>query len=286
MTRNIAIVCLLTFAAGVLVGCHQGGDASMSAHAGDVGENQARKSVPSEAGEKGAVSAEVEADRIVAARANKVQIPSQWRFANVSSVRGAPSWDARLSRLPAAEEAWLQERNDHYADALAFGSLEEQQRMIAQGFPMPEEWLAAKRMPDLELEGLAKAGNRKARMFYIDRVSDRIGSIRGSGQGLKTSSPQDMALLSRAAAADTMALQLMKSTGSPFAAYLDARINAAMTQYTPPESMASAILLAGDLGDARARELRARYFRDHPDMDAALITQKYMGRKHLVLGQN
>ncbi|MBB1087711.1 hypothetical protein H4F99_04330 [Lysobacter sp. SG-8] len=190
-----------------------------------------------------------------------------------------------MSQLPKSEEAWLRELNDQYADALAFGSPEEQQRLISQGFPMPEEWIAAKSMSTMELEALANTGNSKAKMFYVDRVSDEIGSIRQSGQGLDTSSSEDMALLSRVAAANTMVLQLMKSTRSPFAAYLDGRINTAMTQYGPPESMASAILLAGDLGDVRASDLRARYFHAHPDMNAAEITQSYEGRKRLVLRQ-
>lgn len=280
MTRKIAVACMLTVAAGALFGCHQD-NVPAPAGTGDTGEKRAQKARSKL--ESSAVSAAGAADRGAATGANRLQIPSQWRFKNVSSVRRASSWDARLSQLPAAEEAWLQERNDRYAGALAFASPEEQARMITQGFPMPEEWVAARRMSDLELESLAKAGNRKAQMFFVDRVSEGIGAVRNSGRGLEASSPEDKALFSQVVDADAMASHLLQTTRSPFAAYLNGRIDMAMTQYTPPESMASAILLAGDLGDDRASDLRARYFHSHPGMDAAVITQIYMGEKNRVL---
>ena len=221
----------------------------------------------------------------ISVHANDLQLPNQWRFVNALPVRSAETWEARLATLPAQEADWLQAKNETYAGALAFSSPEEQRRMIAQGFPMPEEWLLAKNMSDAELEAMAKAGNRKAQMFYIDRISNEIGPILADGRGLDTDSQHDMELLNRAARANAMALQLMKSTKTPFGAYLDGRINAAMAQHSPPEFMASAIMVAGDLGDSRANALREAYFHNHPDMNASRIVSWHAGKKALVLGQ-
>ncbi len=173
--------------------------------------------------------------------------------------------------------------NDRYAGALAFDSTEEQQKLVQQGFPMPEEWLAAQRMPDAELEALANEGNIKAQMINIDRVSSQIGAVRATGRGLTTSQP-DMALFNRVTAANTTVLELMRRTKSPFAAYLDGQINSAMSQGNPAESMASAIMLAGDLGDRRADSLLTTYMHAHPGMNAGTITSRYSGMKRLILG--
>ena len=147
---------------------------------------------------------------------------------------------------------------------------------------MPEEWLAARDLSDSQLEALAKVGDKKAQMFFIDRASNEISPILASGKGLD-SSPQDTALFNKVTTASTMAMLMLESTKSPFAAYMNGRLLTAMTQYNPPEVMASRIMLAGDLGDPHAKALQDAYLQQHPSMDAAIIASMYSSIKKLAV---
>lgn len=113
-----------------------------------------------------------------------IEAPATMRYPGQTSLEAAPSWDARLAKLPERDRAYLEAVNGRYYGALAFASLQEQRELVALGFPMPEEWLAARDTPDAELERLATAGNQKARMFHIDRVSERVSPAARHSQSL------------------------------------------------------------------------------------------------------
>lgn len=214
----------------------------------------------------------------IALGANRIPIPQRWQLPNIGEVERADSWEDRLAELPASDQEWLRMLNDRYAGALAFASPEDQQWLIQQGFPMPEEWLAARGLHETELERLAESGNLKAQILFIDSVISEIGPVRASGRGLDNSQ-EDRKLLSRLARATTMVTLMMESTQSPFTAYLEGAVLSAGAQYNPPEYVASGIMLARDLGDRRAEELRQAYQRSHPEMDSSLVLSLYSSGK-------
>ena len=211
--------------------------------------------------------------------ANHIQIPQRWQLPSLGEVQRADSWEGRLAELPASDQAWLRALNDRYAGALAFVSPEVQEWLIQQGFPMPEEWLAARDLHETELERLAESGNLKAQILFIDSVISDVGSVRASDRGLGNS-VEDRKLLSRLARATTMVTLMMESTQSPFTAYLEGALLSAGAQYNPPEYVASGIMLARDLGDRRAEELRQAYQRSHPEMDSDLVLSLYSTAKN------
>jgi len=208
------------------------------------------------------------------------EIPKNLQFRGLVNVERSSSWESRLAKLPRQDQDYLNAMSHKYYGSIAFGSAEEQQRLIAQGFPMPEEWLAARDTTDAELERLAKSGNVKARMFQVDRVSDRMAPVMAE-RGLRDT-PEDKELFRLFTDATQMAENLLRETQSPFSAYLAGRIFSAGTQGNRPEAMAGAFQLAKELGDPRADGFRSDFMSGHPGMDAESVMVYYASFKGTV----
>ncbi len=178
-----------------------------------------------------------------------------------------------MAELHARDRDYLNEMNDKYYGSFRFDGEVEQRRLTAQGFPTPEEWLAARDTPDAELKRLAKAGNMKARMFQVDRVSDRMAPVLAQ-RGLHNT-PEDKELFRLFTDATHMAESLLRETRSPFSAYLAGRIFWAGSQGNRPEPLVAGFLLAQDFGDLRADGFRTHFMAMHPDMDGESITAYY-----------
>lgn len=206
-----------------------------------------------------------------------IEIPSALQFPGISSVESASSWRARVAEMSATDRAYLNQISERYFGSVEFLDEAEQRRLIHQGFPMPEEWLAARNVPDAELEKLAKTGNLKAQMFQTDRVSERIAPI-VAVQGLDDS-PAGKELFRQFVETDVMAGNLLRNSQSPFAAYLYGRFRTSGSQGNQPEFMAAAFEFAKDLGDQRADSYRRVFFEQHPGLNAELVMLSYSGMK-------
>ncbi len=86
--------------------------------------------------------------------------------------------------MPDSDQAYLSDVSDRYFGTMEFLDETEQRKLVEQGFPMPEEWLAARNLPIEDLERLVEQGNVKAKMFYIDRITQEIAPMRSRGEGL------------------------------------------------------------------------------------------------------
>lgn len=206
-----------------------------------------------------------------------IEIPTALQFPGISSVESASSWSARVAKMSATDQAYLAQISERYFGSIEFLDESEQQRLIRQGFPMPEEWLAARNVPDAELERLAKTGNLKAQMFQTDRVSERIAPV-VAVHGLDDS-PAGKELFRQFVETDVMAGNLLRNSQSPFAAYLYGRFRTSGTQGNQPEFMAAAFEFAKDLGDQRAEGYRRVFFEQHPGLNAELVMLGYSGMK-------
>lgn len=202
-----------------------------------------------------------------------IEVPTTMRYPGQTSLEAAASWEARLAKLPERDRAYLETVNGRYYGALAFASEQEQRELTAQGFPMPEEWLAARDTPDAELERQAIAGNQKARMFHIDRVSERVAPVL-TVRGFENT-PGDQELFRQFVDATAMVANLLHDTRSPFAAYLAGRIVSSGTLGGQPEAIAASFQLARELGDPRADSFRDAFLDQHPGMDVATVMTAY-----------
>src|SRR5690606_27513218 len=106
-------------------------------------------------------------------------------------------------------------------DIFSFRTVEQLRWLLSQGYPTPDDVLAAEVMTDAELEDLASAGNFKAAAFYLDRKA----------------AATDPASLGSASLSDLPEIQFREklenqllATGSPFAAYVIARRAASENQ--------------------------------------------------------
>lgn len=171
----------------------------------------------------------------------------------VQSQPVSDSWAEALSQLPSSDREYLQDANRRYFGALSFSSIHEQQEMERLGFPKVEEWLAARRIHDSELEKLAQAGNTKAKLFYADRLAAKLEKL-----PRQATSPSDQAALDQlvsqtGALATAAADEAFRSTNSPFAAYLVGYQRS--TLYGSRDPTVAAMFVARDLGDHRVAAL-------------------------------
>jgi len=102
--------------------------------------------------------------------ASRIAVPPHLRFAGIASVAVGDSWEHLLSDYGDDErvqiEAFTQALN---STTYLFRGEAEQEWLIDQAFPMPDEILAASAMSEDELRAMAVGGNSKAAFFYLLR---------------------------------------------------------------------------------------------------------------------
>lgn len=209
-----------------------------------------------------------------------VSIPKALQFPGLSRVEIATSWRARMAKFSKADQAYLEGVSERYFESLEFRDETEQRCLIQQGFPMPEEWMAARNVPDGELERLAMAGNLKAQMFQIDRMSEILAPILGV-RGFDNNST-DKELFRRMVETSNMLDSLVGSGQSPFSAYLSGRYISATQGYgkgNPVEPIAASFQFARDFGDERASQYSNTFFQRYPEMDAERVMSAYSSMK-------
>ncbi len=190
-------------------------------------------------------------------RTGEILLPDRWRLPTMPYVKVAQSWDDRLSTLTGPDRAMLESLNARYYGMLAFDSPEEQEALIAAGVPMAEEWLAAEKMSDEELERLASANSPKGTMFFANRQLDRYLDAMNRLEGMGSARDFDSSVINSKTQAMVYAGNALALTRSPFAAYLYGSVFARI--YGGPEYMAAAITVARALGDRRAQDLASGF---------------------------
>jgi len=177
--------------------------------------------------------------------------------------------------LPQQEQAILRDIDARYYGANKFTAAAEQRELANQGFPMPEEWLAASRLADEELEQMANAGNIKAGMFYSDRLGSRLMEMQAANIASASSEESQKQLAQLTAKALVSGAQLMRTSNSPFTAYVYGRSLSGASKGAQPEAMAGAFFAARDRGDLRATMLMASFERENPRMNSQTIMAAY-----------
>lgn len=212
-----------------------------------------------------------------AASGSALQAKDPAHSADRPKIKAAPSWNARLAELSDSDRDYMKRVDDRYLGILQFRDADEQRRLIAQGYPMPEEWLAARDLSDEDLAAMADAGDVNAKLFLADRISERLAPIQASRRPDVEPALPENDIITGFARSNTAALQALRASDSPFAAYVYGRTLSAGTWGAPPEPVAAGIALARDRGDDRASSILAAFERAHPGMDPAYIRSVYAG---------
>jgi hypothetical protein len=192
----------------------------------------------------------------VQAQASFGDIQSASRLPGVAAVDMSGSWAERVSKLSSEDREYVQDANRRYFGSLRYSSTEELQKLISLGFPTVEDWLAAKRMHDVELAKLAESGNSKAKLLYADRLASRLESVPRGADRSEKQPEADRRMASAASAATAAADDALAASRSPFAAYVVGYQRS--TIYGSPEPMVAAMFMARSLGDQRAGNLLAQ----------------------------
>lgn len=184
------------------------------------------------------------------------------------------SWAEFISLQVSSDQVYLEELDHRYFGVLSFRSKDERDYMLRSGFPTPEEWLAAKRMTDAELQELADAGNSKVAGILADRMSVRLEAL----ISLDEEHPEDVGDDDRALVAATAvayATRAMQGSASPFGVYVEGMVKSSI--FDSWEPMTAAMLEGMRRGDPRANRLIEELHARHPVQDISAIHASLKG---------
>lgn len=151
-----------------------------------------------------------------------IQVPPGVQFGGVATLAEAKSFKHQVDALPKDEQRFLWATYMRYGTVFWYGSPEGQRELAELGMPMPDDWLAARRMGDEELEALADSGNYKAQIFVADRLMTRNWRLRRPAADLskRQKFQQDMELQRAIESLE----ELTRRTKLPFGILLIGRI--------------------------------------------------------------
>ncbi|MDN5924364.1 MAG: hypothetical protein L0H70_05130 [Xanthomonadales bacterium] len=200
-------------------------------------------------------------------------VPPAFQLPGVDRVRTGKSFADWKAQFPADTQKLMVQFNKDYFGVYRVNTPEQVAWMAAQGYPMPEDLVAAQGMSDQDLLDLAGKGNLKA--AFILRMRDTQAALEGVSRfraAGKTNTdfwgddPLGHELLMHDAAIGPM----VKHSGSAFKAFLqaaDAAINV-----TDPTALSARIIssltFANSLGDTRAYKLVESYAKGNPIREA------------------
>lgn len=162
---------------------------------------------------------------------------------SVEDEEKAPNIDSLVSGIPEADRVLAKRLLSRYAEAYQYSSMEQLEWMKNNGYPMPEDWVAAEKMTIEQLIALGKAGDAKAAMLAADRLLRQAVDNYEAGRGpALNDSPE------RAAMIDLEGRGSYQGNCSPFYLYIDARYYEELSSVSP-----------GSFSDSAVRQALVRY---------------------------
>ncbi len=184
-------------------------------------------------------------------------VPVQFQLANVGRVRTAPSFQEWLAQFPSDQQARISAFNKAHFGVYRVNSREQVAWMAANGYPMPEDIVAAERLTDRDLLKLANQGNDKAAFLLAERQNKNLVDFVAEG-GDSWSYYDGMEGRSRINEGMTID-RLVKQSNSPYKGYLQASeansgLYARQGQNVVDVRVISGLVWAEQLGDTRASQ--------------------------------
>lgn len=191
---------------------------------------------------------------------------------------GTASWDLYLRSLHQDDRRYLEDISDRYFGTVHFSGAEDREALLRLGFPLPEEWLAAKGMSEAELRAMSDRGDHKAEIFLVDRLLAKMAAVTAQAgaenylevvkalpEAERPSVDKDrLEVLNRSA-------DVFSEGPTPFTAYQYGVAFSAATG--SPEPIPAAMAMAAELGDRRAEKLMADYDAKSPAGNPKLVSQ-------------
>lgn len=202
-----------------------------------------------------------------------IRPPISYRFNDSGPLNPADDYQELLARYDHDERMLIESFYAEYGGsatalgaprfqhAFDFHNREQLAWLVANGYPTPDEILAADRMTDVELSNAAKSGSFKANVFYLARLQS---------QSIEPGDKQMTDVLRAGSNEMGVAMQVFRS-GSPFGAIAYSRW---ADSDRHPELAAASLSFARKLGDTR-REFLDGYMTSHPNIDPATLASAY-----------
>lgn len=142
-------------------------------------------------------------------------VPERYQLPGVARVRTASSFGDWVNQYPVEDRKRITAFNTRYRNVYEVASPQQIAWMARNGYPMPEDLIAAQGIDDHTLQDLAAAGNVKANFLLNDRLLDRLGDR--TEQDLDLSNPADRVLSAALSKSDALSLH----TASAFKGYVE-----------------------------------------------------------------
>lgn len=211
---------------------------------------------------------------------NGFAIPQRYQFLGVAEISGAPDENSLLARYSPEQRIAIESFYRDYGvgpggasqysveHIFSFKNAKQLEWLVTQGFPTPDDVLAASSMSDDELKKLSEGGNFKAGAFYLQRLANRQQERLRKGGGDDASDRDLVRELMQAAELE----ERLASEGAAFGAYVLAQRSAASGEHA--RAMAG-YAYAASLGDTRASDILAFYANSHPAVSPAAALSAY-----------
>src|SRR5579863_4442158 len=202
-----------------------------------------------------------------------VEVPSRFRLPGVARVRTASSWRDWITQFPASAQEKITAFGKRHFGVFSVNSSQQVAWMAENGYPLPEDIIAAEKLSDADLRELANRGNDKAGFLLHERNIDALQAKyalyaeRGQSRQQFWESDPDAQRMQQENEIDR---KLMQQSLSPFKGYVQAQ-EAALIPDDPVGTEAKVIgglSLAEYLGDSRSNQFALTYVGSDPARQA------------------
>ena len=153
--------------------------------------------------------------------------------------------------------------------SIGFNYASENVRLQALGIPSSSTTARYRALPDITLESLAKAGDKMAKTFWVERLADQALTLQQS-RDADGHFPEGIEEKDAVGSIGQTAYHLgalMQDPTNAMAGYLWGLHKSAATYGGPLEPVVAGIRLAGLRGDDRAIEIEREFREAHPNLD-------------------
>lgn len=195
-----------------------------------------------------------------------VAIPLRFQLPGVSYALSAPSYKEWLAQYPGYKQERIRAFNEKHLGVYRVNSREQVAWMARNGYPMPEDVLAAEGMSDAALQELAEQGNDKAVFLLIERHDAELAAYlaKGGTRNDYFSGPGG----DQRSQVNIKLRQLLEESNSPYKGYVQAAEaigRADMAQRDIDAQVIAGLSWAQSLGDMRASQFIREYVGSDPD---------------------
>lgn len=212
-------------------------------------------------------------------------VPARFQVANVSRVRTAPSFEEWIAQFPPDQRTRIVAFNKAHLGVYRVNSREQVAWMAENGYPMPEDIVAADRLADRDLLQLANQGNDKAAFLLAERQNDELVAFlaKGGTRSAYFDGAEGRNKLDEKTTID----RLVRQSNSPYKGYVQVSEAISGLYAGEGQDVADAHVIAGliwaeQLGDTRAGNFVADYAVGDPQRMTILGTASIVAQNDYV----